>query len=208
MRIMFIMLSALLALPGAPVQAQEQGQQTRTATFAGGCFWCVEEAFDKLEGVTATLSGYTGGDTPEPSYQQVTSGDTGHAEAVQVSYDPAIVDYPALLETFWHNVDPFAENRQFCDSGSQYRSAIFYHNERQQRLAEASRKALEQRFGRSIATQIEPAGKFWKAEGYHQDYYQKNPVRYRFYKAGCGRQERLEEIWGDQAGLAGKLADK
>ncbi len=201
---MRIMLIVLLVALGAPVQAQDQNQETRTATFAGGCFWCMEEAFDKLDGVTASVSGYTGGDQAQPSYQQVSSGDTGHAEAVQISYDPAVVDYPALLETFWHNIDPFAENRQFCDSGSQYRSAIFYHGERQQRLAEASKKELEKRFGRSIATQIVPAGKFWEAEGYHQNYYQQNPVRYRFYKAGCGRQERLEEIWGDQAGHPGK----
>ncbi|MDW5376982.1 peptide-methionine (S)-S-oxide reductase MsrA [Halomonas sp. HP20-15] len=201
---MRIMLILLLAVLGAPVQAQDQDQKTGTATFAGGCFWCVEEAFDKLDGVTATVSGYTGGDAAEPSYQQVSGGGTGHAEAVQVSYDPAIVDYPALLETFWHNVDPFAENRQFCDSGSQYRSAIFYHNERQRQLAEASKDELAKRFGRSIATQIVPAGDFWEAEGYHQNYYQKNPVRYHFYKAGCGRQERLEEIWGDQAGLRGE----
>lgn len=196
---MRIMLIAILAALCAPVQAQDQDQGIRTATFAGGCFWCVEEAFDKLDGVTATVSGYTGGGEADPSYQQVSSGNTGHAEAVEVSYDPSIVDYPALLETFWHNVDPFAENRQFCDIGSQYRSAIFYHSERQQRLAEASREQLEKRFERPIATQIVPAGDFWEAEGYHQDYYQKNPVRYRFYKAGCGRQERLDEIWGDQA---------
>ncbi|WP_136067164.1 peptide-methionine (S)-S-oxide reductase MsrA [Modicisalibacter radicis] len=197
---MRIMLIVVLAALCAPVQAQDRDPGVRTATFAGGCFWCVEEAFDKLDGVTATVSGYTGGDEADPGYQQVSSGSTDHAEAVEVSYDPAIVDYPALLETFWHNVDPFAENRQFCDSGSQYRSAIFYHDERQRRLAEASKKELEKRFERSIATRIVPAGDFWKAEEYHQDYYRKNPVRYRFYKAGCGRQERLEEIWGDQAG--------
>lgn len=190
-------LIVLLAALYTPVQAQEQDQGTRTATFAGGCFWCVEEAFDKLDGVTATVSGYTGGDEADPSYQQVSSGNTGHTETVKVSYDSSIVDYPALLETFWHNVDPFAEDRQFCDSGSQYRSAIFYHNERQQRLADASRAEQEKRFEKPIATQLVPAGDFWKAEDYHQDYYQKNPVRYRFYKAGCGRKDRLEEIWGE-----------
>ncbi|SFH37074.1 peptide-methionine (S)-S-oxide reductase MsrA [Modicisalibacter xianhensis] len=186
-----------------PTLAQETSAETAQATFAGGCFWCVEEAYDEIEGVRRTVSGYTGGDEQDPSYEQVASGATEHAEAVRVAYDPSQVDYATLLEAFWHNIDPFAKDRQFCDAGSQYRSAIFYHDEQQKQLAERTKADLEQRFGRDIATQIVPAGQFWEAEAYHQDYYEKNPVRYRFYKAGCGRTERLEEIWGDQAGLPG-----
>lgn len=194
---------ALVAI-APPTLAQETSSETAQATFAGGCFWCVEEAYDEIEGVQRTVSGYTGGDEQDPSYEQVASGATEHAEAVRVAYDPSQVDYATLLEAFWHNIDPFAKDRQFCDAGSQYRSAIFYHDEQQKQLAERTKADLEQRFGRDIATQIVPAGQFWEAEAYHQDYYEKNPVRYRFYKAGCGRTERLEEIWGDQAGLPGK----
>ncbi|MCG7600962.1 peptide-methionine (S)-S-oxide reductase MsrA [Halomonas sp. McH1-25] len=192
-----------LATLALPVQAQDT-TETAQATFAGGCFWCMEEAYDEIDGVQRTISGYTDGDEQDPSYEQVASGATDHAEAVRVEYDPSQVDYATLLEAFWHNIDPFAEDRQFCDTGSQYRSAIFYHDEQQKQLAERTKADLEQRFGRDIATQIVPAGQFWDAEAYHQDYYEKNPVRYRFYKAGCGRTERLEEIWGDQAGLPGK----
>ncbi|TDX26193.1 peptide-methionine (S)-S-oxide reductase [Modicisalibacter xianhensis] len=193
-----------LAAIAPPALAQGTSTETAQATFAGGCFWCVEEAYDEIEGVQRTVSGYTGGDEQDPSYEQVASGATEHAEAVRVTYDPSQVDYATLLEAFWHNIDPFAKDRQFCDAGSQYRSAIFYHDEQQKQLAERTKADLEQRFGRDIATQIVPAGQFWEAEAYHQDYYEKNPVRYRFYKAGCGRTERLEEIWGDQAGLPGK----
>ncbi|GHB05073.1 peptide-methionine (S)-S-oxide reductase MsrA [Modicisalibacter luteus] len=193
----------ILALIPLPAQAQDT-TETANATFAGGCFWCVEEAYDEIKGVQRTVSGYTGGEETSPSYEQVARGATGHAEAVRVEYDPSQVDYATLLEAFWHNIDPFAEDRQFCDAGRQYRSAIFYHDEQQKHLAEKTRSELEQRFGRDIATRIAPAGKFWVAEEYHQDYYEKNPVRYRFYKAGCGRTERLEEIWGNQAGLPGK----
>lgn len=193
-----------LAAIAPPALAQGTSTETAQATFAGGCFWCVEEAYDEIEGVQRTVSGYTGGDEQDPSYEQVASGATEHAEAVRVTYDPSQVDYATLLEAFWHNIDPFAKDRQFCDAGSQYRSAIFYHDEQQKQLAERTKADLEQRFGRNIATQIVPAGQFWEAEAYHQDYYEKNPVRYRFYKAGCGRTERLEEIWGDQAGLPGK----
>ncbi|MBZ9560072.1 MULTISPECIES: peptide-methionine (S)-S-oxide reductase MsrA [unclassified Modicisalibacter] len=203
-----IILPLLLVLGAASLsvqaQAQPQDQETRTATFAGGCFWCVEQAFDEVDGVLETTSGYTGGDQADPTYEAVSAGDTGHTESVEVVYDPRKVDYATLLQAFWHNIDPFAENRQFCDSGSQYRSAIFYHDAEQQRLAEASKAELAERFDRPIATQIVPAGRFWKAEAYHQNYYQKNPVRYRFYKAGCGRVERLKEVWGDQAGHPGK----
>lgn len=194
------LLLAFSLLPPAAL-AQDDAAQ---ATFAAGCFWCVEEAYDELDGVQATISGYIGGEETSPRYEQVAQGETGHAEAVRVEYDPQTVDYATLLEAFWHNVDPFAEDRQFCDSGAQYRSAIFYHNEEQKRLAEQSKAELEERFGREIATQIVPASRFWEAEDYHQNYYEKNPVRYRFYKSGCGRTQRLKEIWGDQAGLPGK----
>ncbi|MHB0776501.1 peptide-methionine (S)-S-oxide reductase MsrA [Halomonas sp. WWR20] len=190
-----VMVTCSLLGLSAPVSADEA-----VATFAGGCFWCMEPPYDKLDGVKSTISGYTGGGVDNPRYEQVSAGNTGHTEAVKVVYDPQVIDYATLLEVFWHNIDPFAENRQFCDAGSQYRSAIFTHDEEQRRLAEQSKTAFEQRFGRDIATQIEPAGEFWEAEDYHQDFYQKNPVRYRFYRAGCGRDERLEEIWGNEAG--------
>jgi peptide-methionine (S)-S-oxide reductase len=170
----------------------------KIATFAGGCFWCMEPPFDKVEGVTATTSGYTGGHTVNPTYEQVSSGFTGHAESIQIAYDPAKVSYEKLLDVYWHNIDPLARNRQFCDAGEQYRSAIFYHDEEQKRLAEASKQALEKsgRFKQPIATQIVPAGPFYPAEEYHQDYYKKNPIRYKFYRYNCGRDQRLEELWG------------
>ncbi|MGE0682901.1 MAG: peptide-methionine (S)-S-oxide reductase MsrA, partial [Candidatus Binatia bacterium] len=162
-----------------------------TAIFAGGCFWCMEPPFDKLDGVMSTTSGYTGGQTKNPSYEEVSSGVTGHTEAVQVVFDPAKISYAKLLDVFWRNIDPFTPNAQFCDHGSQYRTAIFYHGEEQQRLAEASKKALEQsgRFTKPIVTEIVPAGEFYKAEEYHQDYYQKNPLRYKFYRYQCGRDQ-------------------
>ena len=170
------------------------------ATFAGGCFWCVEEVFDAVPGVLMTTSGYTGGRTDEPTYEQVSSGGTGHAEAVEVVYDPARVSYAQLLDAFWRNIDPTTPDRQFCDKGSQYRAAIFYHDDEQRRLAEESKQRLEAsgRFER-VVTEISPAGRFWPAEEYHQDYYEKNPVRYKFYKFGCGREGRLDDLWGDRS---------
>ncbi|WP_148254388.1 peptide-methionine (S)-S-oxide reductase MsrA [Aidingimonas lacisalsi] len=179
--------------------AEENGDTAR-AVFAGGCFWCVEEAFDPVEGVLATTSGFSGGDVESPSYEDVVDGGTGHAEVVEVEYDPDQVDYADLLYVFWRNIDPFAKGRQFCDVGASYRSAIFPMNEMQRELAEQSRDELSERFDRTIATQIEDFDAFYPAEEYHQNYYQKNPVRYRFYKSGCGRQERLEEVWEDEAG--------
>lgn len=179
--------------------AQTTGEKTlETATFAGGCFWCMEPPFDELDGVISTTSGYTGGQTKNPSYEEVSSGVTGHAEAVQVIFDPAKISYSRLLDVFWPNIDPLTPNAQFCDHGSQYRPAIFYHNEEQQRLAEASKKALEQsgRFTKPIVTEIVPAGEFYKAEEYHQDYYQKNPLRYKFYRYQCGRDQVLAQLWG------------
>jgi peptide-methionine (S)-S-oxide reductase len=174
------------------------------ATFAGGCFWCMEPPYDKLDGVISTTSGYTGGRKKNPTYEEVSGGTTGHAEAVQVTYDPTKVSYQKLLEVFWKNIDPFTPNAQFCDHGSQYRSAIFYHDEEQKRAAEASKQKLEKsgRFTQPIVTEIVPAGEFYPAEDYHQDYYQNNPVRYKYYRYRCGRDEALEKIWGKAEGSA------
>ncbi|PMR69901.1 peptide-methionine (S)-S-oxide reductase MsrA [Halomonas heilongjiangensis] len=182
-------------------------EQTATAVFAGGCFWCVEEAFDPVEGVLSTTSGFSGGHVENPTYNQVVAGGTGHTEVVEVEYDPEVVDYEALLHVFWRNIDPFAVDRQFCDAGASYRSAVFPMNDEERALAEASREALADRFGREIATEINDFEAFYPAEEYHQDYYRKNPVRYRFYKAACRREERLDEIWGEEAGgLGGDLS--
>jgi len=173
------------------------GPGLEKATFAGGCFWCMEPAFDKLQGVKSVISGYTGGHKQNPTYEEVSSGVTGHAESIEVAYDPSIISYSTLLDVFWHNIDPTVKDRQFCDVGSQYRSAIFYHTEEQKRLAEASKKALEQskRFPGPIYTEIVPATTFYPAEEYHQKYYQKNPIRYKYYRYSCGRDQRLKELW-------------
>jgi peptide-methionine (S)-S-oxide reductase len=172
------------------------------ATFAGGCFWCMESPFDALDGVVSTTSGYTGGRTERPSYAQVGAGGTGHLEAVRVVFDPSKVSYERLLEVFWHNVDPLDGGGQFCDRGETYGTAVFVHNAGQRRLAEASKAALEAEDRRrgAIVTQIRDAGQFWPAEDYHQDYYRKNPARYRFYRWNCGRDARLREVWGAGAG--------
>jgi peptide-methionine (S)-S-oxide reductase len=172
------------------------------ATFAGGCFWCMEPPYDRIPGVDATISGYTGGRTANPTYEQVSSGRTGHAEAVQVVYDPKKVTYEKLLDIFWHNVDPTVKDQQFCDHGNQYRTGIFYANEEQRKAAEASKAALEKSkpFKEPIVTQIVMAGPFYPAEDYHQDFYTKNPVRYNLYRTGCGRDARLKQLWGDKAG--------
>ena len=175
-----------------------QAQNLQKATFAAGCFWCTEEAFEKVPGVVSAVSGYTGGSVKNPSYEQVSAGTTGHAEAVQVTYDPGKVSYEKLLDVFWLNHDPTVTDRQFCDSGSQYRPAIFVHNEEQKKLAQASKTKWEKTkpFRQPILTPIVAAGDFWPAEDYHQDYYKKNPVRYKFYVTGCGRYARLDELWG------------
>ncbi|MDQ3205201.1 MAG: peptide-methionine (S)-S-oxide reductase MsrA [Pseudomonadota bacterium] len=187
--------------PPAAAREPAQAAGTAVAIFAGGCFWCMEPPFDKLPGVRSTTSGYIGGRVANPTYEQVSAGGTGHTEAVQVVYDPSKVDYATLLKVFWRNIDPVAVDRQFCDSGDQYRSAIFATDANQRRLAEASLARLEAsgRFDRPIATQIADASKFYPAEQYHQDYYQKNSVRYRFYRASCGRDKRLEQVWGSDA---------
>ena len=170
-----------------------------TATFAGGCFWCMEPPFDKLDGVVSTTSGYTGGHQPDPTYEAVSAGVTGHTEAVQVVYDPAKISYEELLQVFWRNIDPLDAKGQFCDKGNQYRSAIFYHDAEQQRLAETSRQALVEsgKLPGPVVTEIVAAGTFYPAEAYHQDYYQENPARYHFYRYTCGRDQRLEQLWGD-----------
>jgi peptide-methionine (S)-S-oxide reductase len=180
----------------AHAAGQGTEQKTATATFAGGCFWCVEADFDKVEGVISTTSGYTGGGKANPSYEEVSRGGTGHAEAVEIVYDPAKVSYQKLLDVFWHNVDPLVKDRQFCDRGHQYRTAIFYHGDEQRKLAEASKAAVQDRFKEPIVTEVVAAGPFYQAEGYHQDFYVKNPIRYKFYRYNCGRDTRLEELWG------------
>ena len=172
------------------------------ATFAGGCFWCMEHPFDEIPGVVSVITGYTGGHKKNPTYEEVSAGGTGHAESVQIIYDPARVTYEKLMNVFWHNIDPTAKDRQFCDSGHQYRSAIFYHNEEQQRMALQSKELLEKNktFKEPIVTEIVPATEFYPAEDYHQHYYKKNPIRYKYYRFRCGRDQRLKELWGNAAG--------
>jgi len=176
--------------------------QLLKATFAGGCFWCMEKPFSELPGVISVTSGYTGGHKMNPTYEEVSAGGTGHAEAVQVVYDPSKIGYDKLLNRFWHNIDPTVKNRQFCDVGDQYRSAIFYHNEEQRRLAVQSLKELENNkpFANPIVTELAAASVFYPAEEYHQGYHKKNPLRYSYYRLSCGRDKRLKEIWGDDAG--------
>ena len=191
MRRLIFVLGLLLALPAL-------AQKTEKATFAAGCFWCTEEAFEKVPGVISAVSGYTGGTVKGPSYEQVSSGRTGHTEAVEVTFDPAKVSYEKLLDVFWVNHDPTVKDRQFCDSGSQYRPEIFYHSEEQKKLAEASKAKWEKQkpFRQPLLTPITQASEFWPAEDYHQDYYKKNPTQYRFYVTGCGRYSRLDSLWG------------
>ena len=200
--LLVILVSGLFALAHAEPKNPPQSaanESLETATFAGGCFWCMEPPFDELAGVISTTSGSTGGQKKDPTYEEVSSGGTGHTEAVQVVFDPTKISYAELLEMFWRNIDPTTPNRQFCDIGSQYRTAIFYHNDEQQRLAEASKKAIEEsgRLTKPIVTEIAPVSEFYVAEEYHQDYYTKNPIRYKFYRYNCGRDQALEAIWGE-----------
>ena len=187
---------------GAALVAQALPANRATAIFAGGCFWCEETAFEGVPGVISVTSGYTGGEKKNPTYEEVSSGSTGHAESVEVLYDPSKISYDRLLEIFWHNVDPTQAGGQFCDHGTQYRSAIFYRDEAQKKAAEESKAKLEQdpRFAGKIVTQIVAATTFYRAEEYHQDYYKKNPVQYHLYRQGCGRDARLRQIWGAAAG--------
>ena len=191
-----VLTLGLLYAGTAAAESAEMAGKTESVILAGGCFWCVESDFDKVDGVAATVSGYTGGKEANPTYKQVSAGATGHTEAVEITYDPAKVTYQKLLEHFWRNVDPFAKDRQFCDSGKQYRSAIFYRNDEEKKLAEASKKAVEDRFKKKVETEIAPASTFYAAEDYHQDFYLKNATKYKFYRWNCGRDQRLEELWG------------
>ena len=197
-------LFGLLAIPFALIAAGKvvSAGNVEKATFAGGCFWCMEHPFDALPGVHSVTSGYTGGQKKNPTYQEVSAGGTGHAEAVQILYDPSKITYAKLLDVFWHNIDPTTKDRQFCDGGHQYRSAIFYHTEEQHKEAEQSKAELEKTkpFKGPVVTEIVPAGEFYPAEEYHQHYYKKNPIRYWYYRNGCGRDQRLKELWGSAAG--------
>jgi peptide-methionine (S)-S-oxide reductase len=192
------LIVASLGPAGSPQAAVTDTVSPAKAYFAGGCFWCMEEAFEKVEGVLAVVSGYMGGSVADPTYEQVSAGQTGHAESIEVTYDPATVSYRRLLDAFWRNVDPVTANAQFCDHGPQYRAAVFYVSEEERRLAEQSKTAVEQskRFSQPVVTQIAKASTFYPAEEYHQDFYKKNPIRYKYYKFTCGRAQRLESLWG------------
>jgi peptide-methionine (S)-S-oxide reductase len=190
-------VGVLILCATAQLAAQApQNPAPAKATFAGGCFWCMEAEFQKLTGVVSVTSGYTGGSVKNPTYEQVSSGGTGHAESVEVVFDPSKVKYEKLVEVYWENIDPLTANGQFCDHGEQYRTVIFVHDDAQRRIAEESKKRVEQRLKAKVVTQIVPASVFYPAEEYHQDYSKKNPFRYGLYRKGCGRDELLEQIWG------------
>jgi peptide-methionine (S)-S-oxide reductase len=196
-RLLIVFALLIVACGGEPAaSAGNPPAGKSTAIFAGGCFWCMEPPFDRIDGVYSTTSGYIGGHLRNPTYAQVTSGTSGHTEAVAVVYDPARVSYAQLLEVFWRNIDPLDAKGQFCDRGSQYRSGIFVRTAEERRLAEASRQEVARRLGRPVVTEITTASAFYPAEEYHQNYYQKNPVRYKYYRSSCGRDRRLRELWG------------
>ena len=202
MAIAIAVFMALVLIAPSAVHAQN-GDQTATvakATFAGGCFWCMEPPYDEMEGVLSTISGYSGGTVPNPTYKQVSSGQTGHTEVIQIEYDPSRISYQELLDVFWRNVDPVDAGGQFCDRGDQYRTAIFYHDEQQRRLAEQSKEALDRSgtLPKAVVTEIVPFTAFYAAEEYHQDYYLKNPLRYKYYRTACGRDRRLNQLWGEE----------
>jgi peptide-methionine (S)-S-oxide reductase len=190
-------LATLLLATVLSLAARAAEPALARATFAGGCFWCMEPPFDALPGVVSTTSGYTGGEKKNPTYEQVSAGGTGHVEAMQVVYDPAKIGYERLLEVYWRNVDPLDAGGQFCDRGTQYTTAIFTHGEEQARQAQASKAAVEKKLKRPVATVLRAAGEFYPAEEYHQDYYRKNPLRYKYYRYSCGRDKRLAELWGE-----------
>jgi peptide-methionine (S)-S-oxide reductase len=194
----FVLLLLLAVVATSPVSAQQPASGLAKAAFAAGCFWCTEEAMDKVPGVVSTTSGYMGGSKKNPTYEEVSAGTTGHTEVLLVVYDPTKVSYERLLEQFWVNHDPTVKDRQFCDRGSQYRPSIFYFDEEQKRLADASKAKWDKDkpFKQPIVTPIEKATEFWPAEDYHQDYYLKNPARYKYYVTGCGRYARLDQLWG------------
>jgi peptide-methionine (S)-S-oxide reductase len=201
MRAAIAIVLILIAMLTGMALALAENKGIGRATFAGGCFWCMEEAFENVSGVTSVTSGYTGGKAVNPTYEEVSAGGTGHVEAVEIVYDPARISYSDLLMVFWRNIDPTTPDRQFCDGGHQYRAAIFYHDEEQKRLAEESRREVEKTklFKEPIVTQIVPATTFYLAEAYHQDFYKENPIRYKYYKFRCGRAQRLEELWSTRA---------
>ena len=188
---MRILLTIFLLLTSGVTMANEE----KTAIFAGGCFWCMQPPFDNAEGVISTKAGYIGGDVENPTYEQISSGRTGHAEVILVTYDPALITYDKLLDIFWKNIDPTVENRQFCDVGSQYRTGIFYLDDEQKSAAIKSKEKIAADYDMKIVTEITKAAEFYEAEGYHQDYYLTNPLRYKLYKDGCGRDDRLKEVW-------------
>jgi len=197
-----LLAAPVLAAPTAPpAKASGDAARTEVATFAMGCFWCGETQFESQPGVRSVVSGYTGGPEKRPTYEQVSSGATGHYESIQVTFDPRRTSYAKLLDLFWHGVDPTQADGQFCDHGRQYRSAVFVHDAAQRKLAEESRRAIASSgvLKKPIVTEILPAGPFWPAEEYHQDFWKKDPVRYRSYRLGCGRDRRLAELWGDRA---------
>ncbi len=198
MRLFKLLSLGLLFFFSMSAHTAQQQAATKTATFAGGCFWCMESAFDQIAGVTAVVSGYIGGHLQNPTYEQVSAGKSGHAEVVQITFDPTRIEYTNLLDIFWRNVDPTQANRQFCDVGSQYRPEIFFHDEQQRVQAEASKQMLEKvkPFKEPIVVEITEATTFYPAEEYHQDYHKKNPIRYNYYKTSCGRDQRLKMLWG------------
>jgi peptide-methionine (S)-S-oxide reductase len=202
MTIAIAVFMALVLIAPLAVHAQngDQAASVAKATFAGGCFWCMEPPYDELEGVLSTISGYSGGTVPNPTYKQVSSGRTGHTEVIQIEYDPSRISYQDLLDVFWRNVDPVDAGGQFCDRGDQYRTAIFYHDEQQRRLAERSKETWDRsgKLPKAVVTEIVPFTAFYAAEEYHQDYYQKNPLRYKYYRTACGRDRRLNQLWGEE----------
>lgn len=199
MRRLLMGLALMVAVAGFGA-GMARAQEKAVATFAGGCFWCTESDFDHVAGVLSTVSGYTGGKVPNPGYERVSAGGTGHAEAVEVTYDPAKVSYQQLLDFYWRSIDPTVKNAQFCDHGDQYRTAIFVRTPEERKLAEASKKKVEEQLKKPIYTEIADAGPFYAAEDYHQDFYKKNPTKYKFYRWNCGRDQRLEQIWGPKKG--------
>jgi peptide-methionine (S)-S-oxide reductase len=202
-RLLLSLIFALVFAGGAAAQMAplpKPGPGQAVATFAGGCFWCTESDFDHVPGVISTTSGYTGGTVANPTYEQVSNGGTGHAESVQVIYDPSRVTYAQLLTYYWHHVDPTVKDRQFCDVGHQYRTAIFVHSDEERKLAEESKTKVAAELKQKVFTEIDQAGPFYPAEEYHQDFYKKNPVKYKFYRWNCGRDQRLQQLWGAHKG--------
>lgn len=188
--------------------SQKAPSETAIATFAGGCFWCIESDFDRVPGILTTVSGYTGGKTDNPTYRQISRGDTGHREALRITYDSKIISYAQLLPVFWHSVDPVDSGGQFCDRGVPYETAVFVQNDGQRKLAEASKAQAMKDLGQKIFTPVETAAKFYRAEEYHQDYHNKKPLRYKYYRWNCGRNQKVEKLWGDKADMGIPKKDK